>query len=115
MRTYIAHNMNNSDELCTKLKSIQGELAATRKDVDEGVELLIKEEEEREVAEVKAHQMNEEKEAMEAKHKKVKQENEQLSKRWKSFGQGLPLKRRRWRVSIKNKQMTCFPLATSAT
>ena len=88
MRTYIAHNMNNSDELCTKLKSIQGELAATRKDVDEGVELLIKEEEEREVAEVKAHQMNEEKEAMEAKHKKVEQENEWLKQEMEELWAG---------------------------
>lgn len=29
MRAYIAHNMNDSDELCAKLKSIQSELVAT--------------------------------------------------------------------------------------
>lgn len=45
MRAYIAHNMDESEELPSKLKSIESELATAWKVVDEGVRLLKKAEE----------------------------------------------------------------------
>lgn len=54
MRSYIAHNMDRSEELCSKLKSVEGELAAAQKVAGEEAELLRKAEEEREAAEAEA-------------------------------------------------------------
>lgn len=42
MRAYIAHNMDESEELCSKLKSMESELVVAWKVVDEGVGLLKK-------------------------------------------------------------------------
>lgn len=42
MRTYIAHNMDESEELCSKLKSMESELVVAWKVADEGVGLLKK-------------------------------------------------------------------------
>lgn len=39
MRAYIFHNMDDSEELCVKLESIEGKLAATQKIADEGIGL----------------------------------------------------------------------------
>lgn len=42
MRAYIAHNMDESEELCSKLKSMESELVVAWKVADEGVGLLKK-------------------------------------------------------------------------
>lgn len=42
MRAYIAYNMDKSEELCSKLKSMESELVVAWKVVDEGVGLLKK-------------------------------------------------------------------------
>lgn len=45
MRAYIAHNMDESEELSSKLKSMESELVIAWKVADEGVGLLKKAEE----------------------------------------------------------------------
>lgn len=78
MRTYIAQNMDNNEELHSKLKSVEGELAAARTTSVKGTELLRKTEEEKEATNVEARQLREERETEKAKCKKAKQENEWL-------------------------------------
>ncbi|RVW27621.1 hypothetical protein CK203_099147 [Vitis vinifera] len=75
MRAYIAHNMNDNEELHAKLKAVEGELAAVGKIIDEGVGLLKKAEEGKGAVKAEARRLVE-KEVIEARHKKVEQENE---------------------------------------
>ena len=78
MRVYISHNMDDNEELHSKLKSTEGELVTTQKVVDERVRLLRKTKQGKEAAEVETYRLKEEREATEAKHKKVEKENERL-------------------------------------
>lgn len=78
MRAYIAHHMDSSEDLRSKLKLAESELAANRKVVDEGVGLLRKVEEARETAEIEACQLRKEGEAMDAKYNMAEQENERV-------------------------------------
>lgn len=80
MRAYIAYNMDDSDELYAKLKLMQSKILVARKDAYEGVRLLRKVGEEREVAEAKTHQLKEEREVMKEELEKewLKQEMEEL-------------------------------------
>lgn len=55
MRAYIAYNMDDSDKLYAKLKLMLSKIPVARKDANEGVGLLRKVGEEREVAEAKNH------------------------------------------------------------
>ncbi|KAL6324434.1 hypothetical protein AAG906_013038 [Vitis piasezkii] len=55
MRVYIAHNIDDSEELRSKLKSVGDELATARKVAKKGVGLLRKSKEERKTTEVEAH------------------------------------------------------------
>ena len=68
MRAYIAHNMDGSEELRAKLKSVEGELAAARKIIDKGARLLRNTKNGRKTTKAKARRLAEEKKAMEAKH-----------------------------------------------
>lgn len=88
MRAYIAHNMDNSEEVHSKLKSVDGELVVAQKAADKGVGLLRKVEKEREMVEVEALWLKEEMEEMETKHKEVKQENERLRQEMKELRAG---------------------------
>lgn len=88
MRAYIAHIMDDSEELHSKLKSIEDELAATRKAVDEGARLLRKTEEERETTEAEAHRLKRERDELEAKHKEVEWENERMSQEMEELRAG---------------------------
>lgn len=54
MRAYIVHNMDDSEEVRSKLKSVEVKLVVARKATNEGVELLRKVEDEREMAEDEA-------------------------------------------------------------
>lgn len=78
MRTYIAHNMGNSEELCAKLKSIEGELVAAWKMTNEGVRLLRKAEEGKKAVEAEARWLAEKRKMMEASKKKAEEEVERL-------------------------------------
>lgn len=60
MRVYIAHNMDDSEELCAKLKSVEDEFAVARKVVDEGVKLLRKTEKEKEAVKAESRRLTEE-------------------------------------------------------
>ena len=55
MRVYIAHNIDDSEELRSKLKSVGDELATARKVAKKGVRLLRKSKEERKTTEAEAH------------------------------------------------------------
>lgn len=78
MRAYITHNMDDSEELRARLKSLGAELAAARKIVDEGAELLRNEENGREAVEAEARWLAKERDVMEARHKKADEENKRL-------------------------------------
>lgn len=78
MRAYIVHNMDDSEKVHSKLKSVEGKLVVARKATDEGVELLRKVEDERETAKAEAFQLKEKREEMEIKHKEIEQKNERL-------------------------------------
>lgn len=78
MRAYIVHNMDDSEEVHSKLKSVKGELVVAQKSTDEGVGLLRKVEDEIEMVEAESFRLKEKREEMETKHKEVKQENERL-------------------------------------
>ena len=68
LRAYIAHNMDGSEKLHAKLKSVEGELAAARKIIDKGARLLRNTKNGRKTTKAKARRLAEEKKAMEAKH-----------------------------------------------
>lgn len=76
MRAYIAHHMDSSEDLRSKLKLAESELAVDRKVANEGVRLLRKVEEARKLAETEACQLRKEGEAMDAKYNMAEQENE---------------------------------------
>lgn len=54
MRAYIAHNMDDGEELRVGLEAADGELAVAQKVIDEGVKLLKKTENVKEAVEAKA-------------------------------------------------------------
>lgn len=66
MRVFITQQMDNNEELHSKLKLVESELATTQKTVDEGAKSLRKAEEEGEVVNAKAPRLKEEWEAVEA-------------------------------------------------
>lgn len=70
--------MENSEELHARLKSLGAKLAAARKTVDEGTELLRNEENGREAVEFEARWLANERDVTEARHKKADEENERL-------------------------------------
>lgn len=74
MKMYIAHNMDDNEELRAKLEMIEGELTVAQKLVDERVGLLRKIEEGKEATKVEARRMAEEKEVMEVENKKAEEE-----------------------------------------
>lgn len=76
MRAYIAHKIDDNEELPAKMEMVEGKLVVTRQIIDEEVGLLRKAEEGKEVAEAEARRLAEEKKVMEAKHKKADEENE---------------------------------------
>ena len=78
MRAYIAHNMDGSEDLRARLKTIESKVVAARKLAKERASLLRKTEEEKETAQVEARRLAEEKEAMEAGKKKTEEEAERL-------------------------------------
>ena len=78
MRAYVAHHMDDSEDLWSKLKLAESELAAARKVADKGAGLLKKSEEVRKAVEAKARRLKKEEEVMDAKCKMAEQETERL-------------------------------------
>nr|CAN61064.1 hypothetical protein VITISV_004410 [Vitis vinifera] len=70
--------MDGSEDLHTRLETIESEIVDARKLIDEEVGLLRKAEEWNEAAEVEACQLAEEMEMMEAGKKKVEEEARRL-------------------------------------
>lgn len=66
MRVFITQQMDNSEELHSKLKLAESELATTQKTVDEGANSLRKAEGEGEVVNAEAPRLKEKWEAVEA-------------------------------------------------
>ena len=54
MMAYIAHNMDDSEDFCARLETIESEVVAAQKFVEEGVGLLRRTEEEKKAAQAKA-------------------------------------------------------------
>lgn len=71
MRAFITQQIDNSEELCSKLKLAENELVAARKAIDEVVESLRMTEMEREATNAEASQLREEGKATEAKCKET--------------------------------------------
>lgn len=74
MRAFIDHNMDGNEDFLTSLKTTKSEAAATRKLVEEGVSLLRKTKEKKDVVQAKAHRLAEEKEVIATDKKKAKKE-----------------------------------------
>ena len=55
MKAYIDHHMDDSEDLRSKLKVAESELAIARKDADEGVKLLRNTEKARDTTKVETH------------------------------------------------------------
>ena len=70
MRTYITHNMDDSEELCAKLELVEDKLIAAWKITDEWAKLRRKVEEKKEAVKAEACLLAEEREVMEAGKKK---------------------------------------------
>ena len=70
--------MDRSEALLASLETTKSEVAATRRIVEEWVNLLRKAEEENEAIQVEAHRLVKENEAMEVSKKKIEEETERL-------------------------------------
>ena len=73
MRAYVAHNVNENEDLLANLEIVKSETVATQELAKEGVGLLRKAEE-KNVSQVKARQLVEEKTIMMAEKEKVEEE-----------------------------------------
>lgn len=78
MRAYIAHNMDDREELQVGLEATDGELAVAQKVIDEGVKLLTKTENVKEAVEAEARRLVKESDGMETDKRKVEKEVEWL-------------------------------------
>ena len=72
MTAYIAHNMNENENLLTNLETTKSEATATRKLVEVGVGLLKKVKDEKETSQAEAYQLVEEKTIIAAENEKDK-------------------------------------------
>ena len=81
MRTYIAHNMDGNEELLADLETARSKVVAARKLAEEDVCLLRKDDEENEVSQAEACQLDEEKMAMSTKNEKSKEKTAWLSQK----------------------------------
>ena len=80
MRAYIAHNMNENEDLLTNLETTKSEATATRKLAEEGVGPLKKVKDEKEAFQAEAYRLVEEKTIIAAENEKDKEKIVQL--RW---------------------------------
>lgn len=55
MRAYVAHNMDENEDLLASLETMRSKVAATQKFSEEGVDLLRMIEKENEVTQAEAH------------------------------------------------------------
>ena len=78
MRAYIAHNMDENEDLFASLETEKSEATATRKLAEESVSLLKKVKDEKEVSQAEAYWLVEEKTVIAAKNEKAKEEVVQL-------------------------------------
>lgn len=92
MRAYIAHNMDNSEDLRTRLETAESEVTAARKLTKKRVGLLRRAEKEKKIAQVEARWLAEEKEAMKASKKKVEEEAKQLRQELQELQVGFAVK-----------------------
>lgn len=74
MRTYIAHNMDESEDLRTSLETMKSEVVAAWNLVEEGTDLLRKTEEENKVVQTNTRRLAEEKDAMATDKEKIEEE-----------------------------------------
>ena len=74
MRAYVAHNVDENEDLLANLEIVKSETVAAQELAKEGVGLLRKAEKEKNVSQVKACQLVEEKTIMAAEKEKVEEE-----------------------------------------
>ena len=95
MKAFITQRMDRSEELHSKLKLAESELAIARKVVDERAESLRKVEKERETVNAEARRLGDEENVAEAKCKKTEQENKRLRKEIKELRTGFAAQKER--------------------
>ena len=78
MRTYIAHNMDESEDLRTSLETMKSEVVAAWNLVEEGTNLLRKADEENKAVQTNTRRLAEEKDAMAADKEKAEEKVTQL-------------------------------------
>ena len=74
MMAYVAHNVDENEDLLANLEIVKSETVAAQELAKEGVGLLRKAEEEKNVSQAKARQLVEEKTIMAAEKEKVEEE-----------------------------------------
>ena len=88
-RAYVAHNMDENEDLLASLEMEKGKVAASRKLAEEGTSLLRKIEEEKETVQVETCRLAEEKKIMAANKKKTEEEvvrlRQELQILWAGF------------------------------
>lgn len=92
MRAYIAHNMDDREELQVGLEAADGELAVAQKVIDEGVKLLTKTENVKEAVEAEARRLVKESDGMETDKRKVEKEVEWLRQELQELRTGSSLR-----------------------
>lgn len=105
MRAYIAHNMDDSEELQARLEATEGEKVAAQKLADEGVGLLRKAEEGKEVAEAEARQLAKEREVGK---KKVKEEAKWLRQELQELQAGFSIQKEKLEVEYQKRMDDMF-------
>lgn len=73
MRTFVTQQTVGSEELCSRLAQVEGDLATAQKATEDGAEWLRKWEEEMEATKVEVHRLKDEGETVETKCRKTKQ------------------------------------------
>ena len=108
MRAYIAHNMDGSEDLHARLKTIESKVIVALKLAKKGASLLRKAEKEKEAAQVEARWLAEKKEVMEAGKKKVEEEAERLRQELQELRVGFVVQKEKLEAEYQKQEDNMF-------
>ena len=108
MRAYIAHNMDGSEDLHARLKTIESKVVVARKLAKKWASLLRKVEEEKEAAQAEARRLAEKKEAMEVGKKKAEEEAEQLRQELQKLRVGFVFQKEKLEAEYQKQEDNMF-------
>ena len=108
MRAYIAHNMDGSEDLRTRLETIESKVVATWKLAKKRASLLRKAKEEKEAAQDEACRLAKKKKAMEAGKKKAEEEAERLRQELQELRVGFVVQKEELEAEYKKQEDNMF-------